>query len=145
MTTRRTSTQGPSDIQVRTTIASFERAFSTVDAAVGGALLAGIHPYAFEPVLSYWFLHMAATSRNHSKQKFQTWMAQPGLIFDPIMRRVEEFCHSFDGELEDLGEEEELHLLAEKCLKGNFHSLSEFDQQRHSKNAVGILEWIILC
>ncbi len=47
-------------------------------------------------------------------------MAQPGSIFDPIMRRVEEFCHSFDGELEDLGEEEELQLLAEKCLEGIF-------------------------
>jgi hypothetical protein len=139
---RKKTPVSPTKADMDRTIASFERAFVTIDAAVGAALIAGAHPYAFEPVLSYWFMHTLATGRGVPKAQFAEWMKNPSNSFDLILNHVNEFTKSFRGELMDAGEEEELHGLVQQSLKGDYRKLPQLDQQRHSKTAVAVVEWV---
>src|SRR5687768_15717023 len=52
----------------------FERALSIVDAAITGALFAGIEPFSFEAVLCFQFMNVAAGLRDKSQADVEAWM-----------------------------------------------------------------------
>jgi hypothetical protein len=122
--------------------AAFILAFATIDAAETGALLAGLHPYAMEPALSFWFLQTAAAARDHSRDIIVEWMNRD--IITSLMQKISLFVDAYEGEAFDQGEADELNELQAWCTKGNFHRLPELDQKRYNDQASKAMEWVMI-
>ncbi len=121
-------------------MALFDWAFAVIDGAVSGAILAGVHPYAFEPVLSFWFLRCAGTTRNKPEKVIESWLKDLDAAFDPILTRIAGFARSYRGDLSDCGEEKEL----EKLISASQSSRgipSDLELRRQNRQAVAVIEW----
>jgi len=113
-------------------------AFTVIDSAVTGALLAGMPPSIFGPVLSYLFISTAAQVRQLDASKFLQSTEQ----FDQVVESITKFATSFDGFLIDRGEHAELKQLR-KTVKQ--YDLSELEERGRANAALEIGNWVTTC
>lgn len=70
-----------------------------LEAVIDGAILAGMHPYAFEAITSFLFMEAVAESRADSPEKIVRWMISHTEHFTPILDNLIAFAQSYRGEL----------------------------------------------
>ncbi len=117
----------------------FEQALRVVDAAITGALFAGIEPYSFEGVLSYEFMRVAAGLREKTQFELDSWMKT-----DRFGQVVEAIVAVFEDEREnvvDAMEADQFFSLRAICQDGE---LSAFEFNRETEIALSIVDWAIL-
>lgn len=112
----------------------FERAFCVFDSAITGALLTGVNPYTFVPLLSFHFLQVSLGA----SEKPSSDPARALDVFESVLKGVrDEFDDNQDG-APDLLEKERFFELKTACIKGD---LSELDRRRDTKKAMAVIEW----
>jgi hypothetical protein len=120
--------------------ASFDKAFLSLDAAVAGALIAGVHPSAFEPALMDWFALTAAAVRGFEETQFKQKFHDR--YFDRMLECIIEFVDDGGFDLVCQPEQTEFHALKERCLTGIFGKMPELDRKRHSGQADAVIRWV---
>ena len=115
----------------------FERALAVVDAAITGALFAGIEPYSFEPVLSYSFIRVAADIRGDNK--FETWMASD--VFDKVIEAITDVFEHASENVVDALSADQFFALRDACENND---LSIFEERREQEIALSIIDWSLL-
>jgi hypothetical protein len=120
----------------------FDKAFAIIDSAVSAAIIAGIHPGAFEPEISFLFLKLAANAVPLSEQRLLRWMKDLDSSLTPVIDSVERFAASYDGYLQDLGEANEFDQLSGYVTDIDFFDMNELDRHRQAKQVDQVIEWI---
>lgn len=123
--------------------AQFEEILSIVDTTVTGAILGGVHPVAFEALLSIWFLRFALTGRigKTSDKHFDKW-CDVDRVWTPVVSRVMDFVEDFDGEIKPTADYAELDFLRKEC-KIRDKKQAEIEERRDGKRAILTIEWLL--
>jgi hypothetical protein len=117
----------------------FERALTVVDAAITGALYAGIGPFSFEAVLCFEFLRVAAGLREKSESELDKWMKTD--IFGQVVQAIVNVFEDARENVVDAMEADQFFALRAVCQD---HELSVFELNRENEIALSIIEWSIL-
>lgn len=141
---RRTTRSGGSTSRYDPDSASnmFDHCFGVIDGAVTGAIMAGMHPLSFEPVLAFWFLNVAARTRLKSNQVTESWITGKQDVFDLVLKAVADFARSYNGELDDRGEEQELNQLAAGVRTDRPVPVA-LELRRQNEQATEIITWVL--
>jgi len=117
----------------------FERALSIVDAAITGALFAGIEPFSFEAVLCFQFMNVAAGLRDKSQADVEAWMKS-----DMFGRVVEAIINVFEDARENVVDAREADAFFALRAICRDDELSVFELNRENEIALSIVDWAIL-
>lgn len=123
--------------------AQFEEILSIVDSTVTGAVIGGVHPVAFEALLSIWFLRFALNRRigKTSDKHFDKW-CDIDRVWTPLLDRVMDFVDDFDGEIKATADCAELDFLRKEC-KIRDKKQTEIDKRRDGNRAIQTMEWLL--
>ncbi|CAN5189924.1 hypothetical protein BH11CYA1_BH11CYA1_48740 [soil metagenome] len=123
--------------------AQFEEVLAIVDTTVTGAILGGVHPIAFEALLSIWFLRFALTGRigKTSDKHFDKW-CEIDRVWTPVVSRVMDFVEDFEGVIKPTADCAELDYLRKEC-KIRDRKQSEIEKRRDGKRAIQTMEWLL--
>jgi hypothetical protein len=125
-----------------TTTGEFDKVFAVIDSAISAAIIAGVHPGAFEAEISFWFLKLASRALPPSDQRLRRWMQDLDTCLTPVIDSVERFAQTYDGYLRDLGEADEFDQLSACVPNIEFFDMNELDRHRQTKQVVQIMQWI---
>lgn len=117
----------------------FERALAVVDAAITGALYAGIAPFSFEAVLCFEFMRVAAGLREKPDDELEKWMKDD--IFGQVVEAIMNVFEDARENVVDAMEADQFFALRAICQDDE---LSVFELNRENEIALAIIEWAIL-
>jgi len=143
MPSKRTSRSGTTGSAQLTDSNEFEKMFATIDGAVSGAILVGVHPAALEAEMHFWFFRMSSGRLPFPDQQLKAWMTDLNRSLVPTIDSIIQFAREYDGPLRDGGERDEFANLQQRCLTVEITDLPEMEMRRHGKQAEYVIEWIV--
>lgn len=119
----------------------FEHAYDVLDAAVMGAIIAGIPPASFEPVLSYWFMYSACDARGHSPAESSDFVSDSDDVFEMIIKAIIKFVDDYEFDESELTGDLDLVTLDENYGISDRVEQTELEEVRHERKAMQVMEW----
>lgn len=117
----------------------FDRALAILDAAITGALFAGIEPFSFEAVLCFQFMNVAAGLRDKTQDDVELWLKSD--MFGRVVEAVMTVFEDARENVVDAREADAFFALRSVCQDND---LSIFERNRENEIALSIVDWAIL-